>query len=217
MGAQEVLGDIVAEMRKFIAERSSPPADMTNCFDDISTFGRLEEKWATGALAEMLKVSAASLAKCKTYDPDSIKHPVCFLHNIGPQAMIPAEFQDKRVLFKLLSNRRASVGGRVRLLKDNSAGFFCRDGSLDWKLGVYDLTFAPEGGRLMTVTHRPSKATVEIEDGAGIDDSFDLLNNFSDVSAEVAKGNSKARRFKLKDLFGKQAGPNTMPAWVGKA
>lgn len=69
------------------------------------------------------------------------------------------------------------------------------------------------------VAHRapPTKNTIKVEDDVGVDDSRDSTNIHSDLSAEVSKGDCKAMRFKLKDLFSKSEGPDLVPTWTGNA
>lgn len=140
---------------------------------------------------------------------------MCDLHNIGPLAQVPSECRSKQVLYNVLKHRRAEVGDRLGLANKAGGGFFNKDGALNWKLGVYRMEFTEK--KLSLIEHRPTKSKINIEDAVDVDDSFDLTNNHSDLSAEVSKGDCKARRFKLKDFFSKSEGPNLVPTWTGNA
>ena len=65
-------------------------------------------------------------------------------------------------------------------------------------------------GDKTTVTHRPTKATVIIDD---CDSKWQIRSPWDDFNAELFL--SKIRRFKIAPLFGKQEGPNTVEMWRG--
>lgn len=212
----DMRGDLVANMRTMISGREKSSKDDPNLFDDLSTLGRLDEKWVAGFLTAALGTDPDTIARCKSYDSDGLKHILCFLTAAGPLCQVPSECKEKQVLFRVLKKRMEEVCGRANLLKEEGRTFFKPSGALNWKLGVYKLHFG-ENKLLTAIDHRPTATSMALEGGIGVDDSFELVNNWSDMSAEIAKPGCKARRFKLRDFFAKGAGPNSLAYWSGKA
>lgn len=111
----DLRGDRVATMRRFVSERGQCSGGDEGTFSEVSTFGRLDEALCASVLTDSFGINADTVARCKNYDPDTLRHLMCYLHNIGPLTQVPSECRSKQVLYNVLKHRRAEVGDRVGL------------------------------------------------------------------------------------------------------
>ena len=193
----------------------TPPVSFRPCcrWAEMTVFSRMEEQWVSVRLTKLLGWSIDTVAKVQGFDPMSLQHLWCYLHNTTFCCKVPQECCDHRVMEKVSDQRLGLAGNRHALLRAAS-GFVQEDGSLDWFLGPYQCTFDHPDGTLSLLVHRPTGHRADVDRGSGITDVYELYDGWSDRKAMLKK--SKALKFVLADFFGPKRGPNSTQTWTGQ-
>ena len=152
------------------------------------------------------------LGKARAFDSEQITFIFCDLINVKPTLQLSPDCQNKLLLRKACDERRAGVGPRQEKPTTSDESYMIEpSGKVKWEnVGPYDFELAEH--RLVTVTHKPSKSSVSVDQNIDIRD-YKLDNGWSDWLSGLYK--SKTDKIKFVDFFGRFAGPNSMPALSG--
>lgn len=185
--------------------------DAVDAFKNIKCLGSLEESWVVGFLCDQSKLTPADIGRMKSQDADIVKHLFAMLLFVTPACKIPPVCASKPIMYKTCVSRAKAVGDRLSSV-GVGAGILA-NGKVAWgTIGVYGVVFEAETpGVASKILHRPTGDEASVKDqGVGAD--WQLINNWSDMQAQVVKGHAK---FKLGDCFGKHSGPHKQKIWCG--
>jgi hypothetical protein len=148
----------------------------------------------------------------KTYDPEAIRHLMAFAVNAAPSLRLSqwAGCKDADVLRETLQTRVAAAGQRLALLQA-----WCpqdgQSGRLPWEAcGVYELAWSE--GRVTSITHRPTRASVTLPQVVHVTEEFSLIDNWCEASSRLEMGPVK---YGMMSFFPSGTGPHALPQWKG--
>lgn len=180
----------------------------------LGQFIKQNEVWCVSWLVKLIPTLPAGLqAKAKEFDKDSAPQQMYFLLHAGSSWVMPAECRYVKVAVELFEHRVKSVGDRHGLLTQGLRKFMIPSGAMQWDLGVYGVKL-DNVGHITHVVHRPTGDEVALDESEGLDKTWGIANNYSDIAANFVKG--KHQCLSVAKFFGKLAGPNKVPQWSGK-
>lgn len=125
-----------------------------------------------------------SIGKANFLDPKIVRHLMRYLLSTSGAVRVPESCADRRVMEKMANFRRQQVGNRAALAM-RPHKVISVDGSIDWRAGVYHVTF--EDGEANKIERRPSGDVAPIDAGYQIDQgSWSVRNNHDDFGAQLA-------------------------------
>ena len=167
------------------AKASAPSAGQ---MAKLTTLRALPESWQVGFLDAILKWGQEKFEQMKTYDPEAIRHLMAFAVNAAPSLRLSqwAGCKDADVLRETLQTRVAAAGQRLALLQA-----WCpqdgQSGRLPWEAcGVYELAWSE--GRVTSITHRPTRASVTLPQVVHVTEEFSLIDNWCEASSRLEMG-----------------------------
>lgn len=186
----------------------------TNTGKTLGQFVKHNEVWCVTWLAKVMpRCSAEEQARAKAYDKDATLQQMCFLLHASSSWQLPAECKYVKVVDDIFRQRLKTVGKRQDLLTIGMQKFILPTGQMRWELGVYKVQLGADGA-ISKIVHRPTQDTATLEAGEGLDSSWGIANNFSDLSANFVKG--KHQVLSVAKFFAKRKGPFATAQWNGK-
>lgn len=206
-------GDCASYLRQQVAQRQEDNIVGDDGFDNISLFGRLDETFLAQWVSDHLKVPMGVVGLAKVKEPQFVRQAAQALLNIGSSAKVPELCKQRAVMMSSLNRRYHEVGERAELFQSADRKLLSPNGTVNWLHGVYVVTFGTDGSATH-VEHRPTRCEIPVPDDIQFNTEFVIINNWDDAAAQVERGRTK---YKFKDMFSKNQGPNLVQTWCGRA
>lgn len=152
-------------------------------FKSITTFGRIEMKWVVNMVVELSGLTISDVIAATKHDEQTPRHLLQFALCYQSGLTIGQSGKVKQVLRAMFMKRSVDLGSR--LAEFRRGGGLNSDKSINWKKGVYTMTFASDSksAKITKITHT-SGDSIDISETA-VTREWNLLNNWSDYDAMV--------------------------------
>ena len=195
-------------IRDSILEKQRARLLGSGCFDQVSTFGKVDTSWVISWIAEKTQLDTTLLQKALIWDAKAITYVFCYMLNVLPNWKVPQQCIEKQ-FFYFLCDYVWDDRGKHMLKdanKDKNCTMISADGKVDWSKLAYDLVYDDTAHRVTKVLHRRTGTTADIDAEAPITMAFQLKDGWSDTLAVATNG--KASHFLLRGFFAPKLGPN---------
>lgn len=180
----------------------------------LGQFIKQNEVWCVTWLTNVLPAYSSALqAKAKEFDKDAPAQQMFFLLHACSSWLLPPDCKYVKVMDTMLKRRVKTAGDRNLLITGGAAKLINPTGRMCWELGVYSVKLNA-AGKIERIVHRPTKDEAVLDEGEGLDNTWGIANNFSDLGARFVKG--KHQQLPVHKFFDKRSGPNKVPQWTGK-
>ena len=184
-----------------------------HCFVDApERISKIDHDWVCGYVKEKVSLIDAQFGIIKAYDTQAPYHLLCQFLNCTLMLKLPPACIDKRVLKATLNARHDMNPVRLQACKD--VEWMEASGKINWGLiGSFTLLF--EGGILVQIIHRGTGVSTAVDKDLGIDNRWDLENNWCDNKARLIRDAAR-KYFDMESFFGKRnVAARANPCWTG--
>jgi hypothetical protein len=180
-------------------QRAAPEANGAETFIRAPPTLRMHDDmdWLLLFLEKVSDMGMVDLLAIKQADDEAPFQLICYETGLHLLLRLPSCCQIKDVLWRLLHGRSVALGRRLASFK-HDMGMYA-DRTLNWRTGVYLLTFATD--RITEVQHKATKKVVNVEEWQ-MTNAYQLMDNWSDMGASLQRKPMPA--VKLASFFSKK-------------
>jgi hypothetical protein len=180
-------------------QRAAPEANGADTFVRAPPTLRMHDNmdWILLFLEKVSDMGMVDLLAIKQADDEAPFQLICYETGLHLLLRLPPSCQIKDVLWRLLHARSVALGRRLASFKHDS-GLYA-DRTLNWRNGVYLLTFATD--RITEIQHKATKKVVNVEEWQ-MTNAYQLIDNWSDMGASLQRKPMPA--VKLASFFSKK-------------